>query len=911
VNAVPLLAPEELARSRTAGEEAGAGSLATERGNLPLERLDVRARITGLVADVVLTQTFVNRFDLPLQATYIFPLPDRAAVGEFRMEAGDRVVEGVLHERAEAREAYDQAVAEGRMAAIAEEDRPGVFTMRVGNLMPGERATVRLAMSGPLPWDQGEATFRFPLVVAPRYIPGTPLPVEPAGDGVEPDTDAVPDASRITPPVLLPGFPNPVRLSIEVEVDPAGLPVGEPRSSLHAVVIDEREGAGGTIRVVRAVPGERPDRDFVLRVRVGSGSLATSLVAVPDWTDGTDSPDSPDSPDKPDRRRRPGQPDSPDQPDGRPGQRGTFLLTVMPPPPAGATRPRDLALVLDRSGSMSGWKIVAARRAAARLLDSLEDRDRIALLAFSNDVERLPAPDAGTAGAEGGPGLVPATDRWRFRAIEFLARLGAQGGTEMAHPLLEALDALGPAEPGRDRVLVLVTDGQVGNEDQILRLLCPRLGDLRVYAVGVDTAVNEGFLRRLAIAGGGACELVESEDRLDEALDRVRQRIGTPVVADLTLHAQGFEIEPGTVSPPRLPALLAGAPLVVSGRYRGEPAGGVDLRGKLPGGRDWHLEVPVTAANTPDSAEPRLIPADPPTPASPAGPPTHAIPVDPPTRASRATPFARVWARAHVRDLEDAYASGAAGFGPDELERRIVRTSLDFGVLSRFTAFVALDTVVVNRDGRLHRVTQPVDVPHGWAHHELNAVPVPRAVSPMTLAMPARPGGLLPVPDRVMSPRRPSMAPPPWRKLPPLLRNTVKAGTGQGRRFWRTPADRGLPQDPGEGTTLDAYRRRAASLAAELDAAPAPTLRERLGRMAAEIAGLVADLESVCPDLSEIGPLRELVDELALAGAESLPDRMPTGEVGRSRERFSGVGPPPELRDRVVAILREFARRRP
>jgi Ca-activated chloride channel homolog len=313
VNAVPLLTPEELARSRAAGEEAGAGTLATERGNLPLERLDVHARVTGLVADVVLTQTFVNRFDLPLQATYVFPLPDRAAVGEFRMEAGDRVVEGVLRERAEAREAYDQTVAEGRMAAIAEEDRPGdVFTMRVGNLMPGERVTVRLTMTGPLPWDQGEVSFRFPLVVAPRYIPGTPLGVEPAGDGVEPDNDAVPDASRITPPVLLPGFPNPVRLSIEVEIDPAGLLVGEPRSSLHAVVVDEREGAGGTIRVVRALPGKRADRDFVLRMRVGSGSLATSLVAVPDPVVG----------------------------DGRASRRGTFLLTVMPPPTAGAARPR-------------------------------------------------------------------------------------------------------------------------------------------------------------------------------------------------------------------------------------------------------------------------------------------------------------------------------------------------------------------------------------------------------------------------------------------------------------------------------------------------------------------------------------------------------------------------------------------
>jgi Vault protein inter-alpha-trypsin domain/MerR HTH family regulatory protein len=239
-----------------------------------VEALAVRARITGLLASTVLTQTFVNRFGRPLEATYVFPLPDRAAVTSFRMEIGERLIEGTLHERAEARAAYDQALAVGRLASIVEEDRPGVFTTRVGNLPPGERATVRLELLGPLPYDQGEATFRFPLVVAPRYIPGQPLGWPPAGNGVQPDTDAVPDASRITPPVLLPGFPSPVGLDLEAEIDPAGLPLEAVGSSLHAVVGAEREGPGGPVRVIKVQPGARPDRDFVLRLRLGSGGLA-------------------------------------------------------------------------------------------------------------------------------------------------------------------------------------------------------------------------------------------------------------------------------------------------------------------------------------------------------------------------------------------------------------------------------------------------------------------------------------------------------------------------------------------------------------------------------------------------------------------------------------------------------------
>src|SRR6185437_6636367 len=165
----------------TAEPEAGLGAVATSRGNLPLDAVDIRAAIAGTSASVELTQGFRNPFDVPLEATYIFPLPDRAAVTAMRMEAAGHVVEGLLKERGQARVDYDQAIAQGQQAAIAEEDRPDVFTIRVGNIAPGEQVTVRLTLAQPLPYQDSEAVFRFPLVVAPRYIPGRPLDGVPAG----------------------------------------------------------------------------------------------------------------------------------------------------------------------------------------------------------------------------------------------------------------------------------------------------------------------------------------------------------------------------------------------------------------------------------------------------------------------------------------------------------------------------------------------------------------------------------------------------------------------------------------------------------------------------------------------------------------------------------------------------------
>src|SRR5690606_22892507 len=209
MTSITLLSADELVRCcPPSDEEAGFGSLRTERGNLPLKQLQVSAKLAGLVAETRVRQTFVNTLGVPLEATYVFPLPDRAAVSSFRLEVGERVVEGVLRERGAARREYDAALASGHRAAIAEEERPGVFTLRVGNLMPGEEASVHLVLEGPLPYEAGELTYRFPLVVAPRYIPGAPLDGPQVGDGTALDTDAVPDASRISPPVLLPGFPN-------------------------------------------------------------------------------------------------------------------------------------------------------------------------------------------------------------------------------------------------------------------------------------------------------------------------------------------------------------------------------------------------------------------------------------------------------------------------------------------------------------------------------------------------------------------------------------------------------------------------------------------------------------------------------------------------------------------------------
>jgi hypothetical protein len=419
-----------------------------------------------------------------------------------------------------------------------------------------------------------------------------------------------------------------------VSVEGAGLILSDLRTSLHAGVIEET--ADGKT-VVRVQPGERADRDFLLRFRVDRSQLTTAAVVVDDGREGTND--------------------------------GTWSVTVVPPP-EGISDPRDVVVVLDRSGSMGGWKMVAARRAAGRIVDMLDLGDRFCVLGFDNFIER---PHAWAD-------LVEASDRNRFAAVSWLASLEARGGTEMAQPLIEAADLLARSQKGRRAVLVLITDGQISGEDHLLRSLQPILGATTIHCVGVDRAGNAGFLDRLARQGKGRFELVESEDRLDRVMAALARTIGRPALSGISVTGCGIDIVDTSITPALEPDAFAGVPCVISGRYRGP------------------LETHATITASADGAkEPFSV---------------TVVPL-----RSNAAAVRTIWARAALRDLEDAYASGR---GPDQrLNHQIVEHSIRFGVLSRFTAFVAVDPERTDA-ATLSEVVQPVELPSGWAMPTIN-----------------------------------------------------------------------------------------------------------------------------------------------------------------------------------------------
>ncbi|MBX7220152.1 MAG: VIT and VWA domain-containing protein [Blastocatellia bacterium] len=606
---------------------------------LPLAEVALSARVADRIASVEMTQQFQNPYSEHLEAVYTFPLPGSAVVNSFELRVGDRIIRGKVKERREAREEYQAAVEAGRRAALLEQERDDVFTMQIGNLPPGETITVRLTYSAQLPFfEDGTTEMRLPLVVAPRYVPGKATGKEPVGTGIAEDTDLVPDASRISPPRLAKGFDPQVNCRISVELVRLNS-LGEREEladlfcSQHAIRTVSSHGA---VLVSLAREGERLDRDFVLRWRMAGTEVRSRLLVHRDEQ----------------------------------GNRIGLLSVIAPRQDVFLGTPRDVVFVVDRSGSMEGLKMNSAARACSCLLNTLGPRDRFAILAFDDRMEWVTLPQG-----RSGDNFWQADQLGIERGEALLRKINSRGGTELDKAMQTAITAFQKTRQrsGRIPVIVLLTDGQISDESRVLKRIQQEIGEARVFTVGIDTAVNETFLRRLATLGGGTATFVEPGTQLEDALRLVGQEIGTPLLLDLKVTEENSGSEPSQLAPARLPDLFAGR--AVTGFFPVKNKGRIRISGTSADGRAFS-----------EMLEPQEV----------------EVPA-----------LAQLWAKARVVDLEDRFRTNQGKKA--DVRKEIIALSVTYSILTKFTAFVVVDeTEVVNPDGTRKRVVQPVAMPDLW-----------------------------------------------------------------------------------------------------------------------------------------------------------------------------------------------------
>ena len=516
------------------------GSEGQALGPCPLENTEARVEIAGFVARTTVVQTFSNPFDEPIEAIYTFPLSSDGAVDAMQIRAGDRTVRGQIRLREDAKRLYEDAKRDGKLAALLDQERPNVFTQAIANLMPGTSVEVEIQYVEPLDYADGSFEFSFPMVVGPRFVPGTAVGRSAAGWSA--DTSEVPDGSRITPPVAPAGVRAGHDVSLQVDLD-AGLPILEIESELHEVDVRPTGEARRSIRLRNQ--REIPNRDFVLRWRVAGEQLESGVLTH--------------------------------RPSGEEDGFATFLLV----PPArlepDRVAPRELVFVVDRSGSQAGKPLAFAKEAMRYAIDHLNARDTFQIVSFSNEVDTLFArPQSVTASTQ-------------QRAHAYIERLQANGGTMMANAVREVCAT--PAPQHRLRIVVFMTDGYVGNDHQVLGMVRDLRGTSRWFPFGTGRSTNRYLLDHMAREGAGEVEYVLFEEDAADAARRFYERISSPVLTDVRIDFEGLDVH--DVAPHRLPDLWAHRPVLVHARYRQAGTGQVVLSGRR-GGRPWRQALSVT-----------------------------------------------------------------------------------------------------------------------------------------------------------------------------------------------------------------------------------------------------------------------------------------------------------------------------
>ena len=509
----------------------------------PLLETDVDLRVTGPVARAIVRQQFVNPTSDWVEGVYVFPLPEDAAVDHLRLHVGDRVLEGVIRERAAAKATYEQAKREGRRTGLVEQERANIFTTSVANIAPGASVAVEIEYQQTLRWDDGRYRLRVPLVVGPRYIPGAPVATPPDAAGWSPNTDVVPDASRITPPVVHPsrGPINPVTLRVTLA---PGAPLSRLDSTYHA--IHATPGPDGTYRIELGAGLVPADRDFELVWETAAGTIPAAAV----FTEGRD--------------------------DGVYG-----LLVVTPPSPAADAarrQPREVVFVIDNSGSMAGASIEQAKAALQLALARLGPADMFNVIRFNHTMDAVFETPR------------PATREYVALAARWVERLRATGGTEMRPPLMRALE--GGEGDGRLRQVIFLTDGGVGNEAELFEIIHKLLGDRRLFTVGIGSAPNSHFMRGAARYGRGTFTYIGAVSEVQEKMTALFRKLEAPALTDLRLELPG--IAAAEVLPDPVPDLYIGEPVVVAFNAATLPAHAV-LRGRF-GATTWEREVSLQRA---------------------------------------------------------------------------------------------------------------------------------------------------------------------------------------------------------------------------------------------------------------------------------------------------------------------------
>ena len=584
---------------------------------LPLKHTDVKGQISGYIATVDVTQQFHNPYEEKIEAVYVFPLPQNAAINEFIMVIGERRIRGIIRERKEAEEIYREARRQGYVASLLTQERPNIFTQKVANIEPGKNIDVNIKYFNTLAYVDGWYEFVFPMVVGPRFNP----PGYTDGVGAVARGKNGISGQKTEVQYLKPGERSGHDIAVTVDVD-AGVKIEEVECKNH--VITKTSTVPEKLTVKLSSFDSIPNKDFILRYKVAGKTVKSALVTHHDK------------------------------------RGGFFTLMLYPPENLSYLKraPMEMIFVLDCSGSMNGKPIAKSKQAVTHALRKLQPNDTFQVIRFSNSASQF------------GPDPVPATPANIRKAIRYVDNLHGSGGTMMIEGIKAALDFA--HDPHRFRLVSFMTDGYIGNEVEILAAIHQRLGASRIFSFGVGSSVNRYLLDRMAKLGKGAVAYIGLDDSAGGVVDLFYERISHPALTDVTIDWGDMQVT--DMYPNHIRDLFVGRPVILTGRFQGNSKTTIHVTGKVD---DMTQEI--------------------------------AIPVNLDDSVATHQGIACVWARKKIETL----ANQATHDNNPDLPEEIKQVALEYGLMSAYTAFIAVDSSRQTIGDHGITVAVPVPVPDG------------------------------------------------------------------------------------------------------------------------------------------------------------------------------------------------------
>lgn len=659
----PLLAPYFIVQG--AGDEDPADSF-------PLKSTDVITNINGVIAETYVTQTYANEGDVPINARYVFPTASDVTVHGMKMEIGNQVITAKIKEKEEAKEEFETAKSEGKSASLLEQKRPNVFTMDVANIMPGDTVHIELHYTQLITPTEGIYEFVFPTVVGPRYAApsstdnnsndntdnddsnhhtendsrqhsnvinnqdekGNSIPtnnnlhtVIDNGSSDENDSSTDGDSSSgdvsndwVAIPYLPDGAAPLGDYHITVNLS-TGVPIADLSCKTHEVSVsmDGESKARITLSNPEDYAG---NRDFILKYKLTGDSIQSGLVLTGGESE------------------------------------NYFMLTVQPPEhyTPDEIPPREYIFVLDVSGSMNGYPLDTAKELINDLAKDLKKTDRFNLILFANETTLLSEES------------LTATSQNIQTALKLVDEQKGGGGTSLLPALNDAIAI--PKADESARSIVIITDGYISNEQEIFELIEENMDTASFFPFGIGHSVNDYLIKGIAATGLGEAFIVTDSEDADDCAERFRTYIEAPLLTDITVNFDGFDVYDAEPSTPSI--LYAQKPIVLFGKWRGTPSGTITVSGKS-GSQSYVQEIPVTD-----------------------------VAVDTENEALR-----YLWARTRLDRI--------AGFGSirndSSTKEEITRLGLEYNITTPYTSFIAVVDTIRNAEGESTDVNQALPLP--------------------------------------------------------------------------------------------------------------------------------------------------------------------------------------------------------